>query len=428
MRRLLVLYGLALTSVVLVAFLVPLGLLARSLAQDRALSAGRQDAQSVAVFAGGAAPDQARLDAAVLAVNGDQRRTTVFLPDGSRVGAPAYLSSATGLAAVGRAFTARTAGGIEVLLPVGGSAGVAVVRTFVPDAELSQGVQQSWLILAGVGAVLIGATVVLGDRIAARLSRSVLDLSEVAGRLGAGDLTARVAPSGPREVASVGRVLNGLGARVAGLLAAERELVADLSHRLRTPITALRLDVEMLDDSRERDRLTEHVDDLVGAVDAIVWAARHPADDAPESRCDAAAVVRDRAMFWGLLAADQGRDLRVDVPVGAVEVRARCEELGAALDVLVDNVFSHTPPGTAFALEVHPGSGRDGGTARVVVEDDGPGLSTVGMAVRGRSGAGSTGLGLDVARRTAERAGGRLTLGSGAGGGARIVLELPCGP
>ena len=80
MRRLLVLYGLAMTSVVVVAFLVPLGLLARSLAEERALSAGRQDAQSVAVFAGGATQDAARLQAAVLAVNGAQRRTTVFLP------------------------------------------------------------------------------------------------------------------------------------------------------------------------------------------------------------------------------------------------------------------------------------------------------------------------------------------------------------
>ena len=428
MRRLLVWYGLAMTSIVLVAFLVPLGLLARSLAQDRAVSAGRQDAQSVAVFAGGTSAEGARLEAAVLAVNGDQRRTTVFLPDGSRVGAPAEMSSSTDLAAVGRAFTARTAGGIEVLLPVGGSDGVAVVRTFVPDAELTQGVQQSWLVLAGVGVVLIGATVIAGDRIAARLSRSVLDLSEVAGRLGAGDLTARVDPSGPAEVASVGRVLNELGARVAGLLADERELVADLSHRLRTPITALRLDVEMLDDSRDRDRLTDHIDDLVGAVDAIVWTARHPAHDAPASRCDAASVVGDRAMFWGVLAADQGRDLRVAIPDGPVEVRVSADELGAALDVLVDNVFSHTLVGTGFALEVHAGDARGGGTARVVVEDDGPGLATLDMAERGRSGAGSTGLGLDVARRTAERAGGRLTLGSGSSGGARIVLELPCGP
>ena len=263
----------------------------------------------------------------------------------------------------------------------------------------------------------------MGDRIAARLSRSVLDLSEVAERLGAGDLTARVEPSGPREVASVGRVLNGLGARVAGLLTAERELVADLSHRLRTPITALRLDVEMLDDSLERDRMTGHVDDLVGAVDAIVWAARHPVHDLPESRCDAARVVRERARFWGVLATDQGRDLRVDVPEVAVDVGVSADELGAALDVLVDNVFSHTPARTAFALTVQPAHRHR--PARVIVEDDGPGFVTADLAERGRSGAGSTGIGLDVARRTAERAGGQLVLESGPAGGARIVLVLP---
>ena len=421
MRRLLVLYGLAMTSVVVVAFLVPLGLLARSLAEERALSAGRQDAQSVAVFAGGATQDSARLDAAVLAVNGAQRRTTVFLPDGTTVGAPAGPSPAIDLAQLGRALTARTDGGVQVLLPVGGSAGVSVVRTFIPDSELTKGVQQSWLVLAGVGVVLIVATMAAGDRIASRLSRSVRDLSSVAEKLGSGDLAARVEPSGPQEVASVGRVLNGLGERVAGLLADERELVADLSHRLRTPITALRLDVELIDDAQERERMTEHVDALVDAVDAVVWAARHPVHNAPVSRCDAATVVRDRGRFWGVLAADQGRDLRVDVPDAAAVVGTSVVELGAALDVLVDNVFSHTPAHTSLVL----GVAVVGPLVEVVVEDDGPGFVAADLAERGRSGTGSTGLGLDVARRTAERAGGRLVIGAGMSGGARIVLELP---
>ncbi|WP_024286577.1 HAMP domain-containing sensor histidine kinase [Cellulomonas sp. KRMCY2] len=424
MRRLLVRYGLAMTSVVLVAFLVPLGLLARSLAQERALDAGRQDAQSVAVFAGGAGQDDARLEAAVLAVNGGHRQTTVYLPDGTSVGAAAARTPAVELAGLGTALTSRTDGGIELVLPVGGSAGVAVVRTLVPDAELTEGVQQSWLILAVVGAVLLAGTVLAGDRIAARLARSVLDLSGVAERLGAGDLAARVEPSGPPEVASVGRVLNGLGARVAGLLATERELVADLSHRLRTPITALRLDVDLLADAQERDRMTTHIDELVHAVDAIVWTARHPLHDAPVSRCDAVQVVRDRATFWGVLAVDQGRDLRLDVPDAVLGVGVGADELGVALDVLVDNVFSHTPDQTPFALAVRPA----GDLVQVVVEDGGLGFPTGDLAERGRSGAGSTGLGLDVARRTAERAGGRLVVEPGRLGGARIVLELPVRP
>ncbi len=422
MRRLLVLYGLAMTSVVLVAFLVPLGLLARSLAFDRAVAAGRQDAQTVAVFAGGAGEDRARLEAAVFSVNDGANSTSVLLPDGTGVGEPMPASTSVGLAAQGTALTVDTDGGVEVLLPVGGEAGIAVVRTFVPDAALTAGVATSWAILAAVGLVLLGGTAVAGDRIAVRLSRSVLDLSAVAERLGSGDLTARVEPSGPPEVASVGRVLNGLGARVAGLLAGERELVADLSHRLRTPITALRLDADLLADPEERERMTAHVDDLVGAVDAVVRAAREPRDESLTPRCDAAAVVRDRAGFWGVLARDQGRDLRVDLPAGPCAVAVGADALGAAIDALVDNVFSHTPDGTAFALAV-----RAGGEGRVSVSvgDAGPGFAGGDLLTRGRSGAGSTGLGLDVARRTAEQAGGHLVVARSGLGGADVTLELP---
>ncbi|NTW42562.1 MAG: HAMP domain-containing histidine kinase, partial [Cellulomonadaceae bacterium] len=285
-----------------------------------------------------------------------------------------------------------------------------------------------WLI--GQGQVIFGTLVILiaklvgtavvGDRVAARLARSVRDLAVVAGRLGSGDLTARVEPSGPPEVASVGGVLNGLGARVAGLLADERELVADLSHRLRTPITALRLDVELLDDATERDRMTGHVDDLVDAVDVIIRTARHEhAPDVP--RCDAAAVVRDRARFWAVLATHQDRDLHLDLPDAPAPVGVGADELGAALDVLVDNVFRHTPHGTPFALAVTV----DGDRVGVVVADEGPGLAHGELTQRGRSGTGSTGLGLDVARRTAERGGGTLHLGTGSSGGARWTLDLP---
>ena len=304
----------------------------------------------------------------------------------------------------------RTDDGAELAVPVAGPAGHrrrADVRA--RTTSWTAGSLQSWLVLAAVGVVLLAGTALAGDRVAQRLSRSVLDLSEVADRLGAGDLGARVEPSGPPEVALVGRVLNGLGARVAGLLAAERELVADLSHRLRTPITALRLDVELVEDPRERARLTGHVDDLVRAVDEIVRTAREPERGGPlPVSCDAAGVVRERARFWGVLAQAQDRALRVEVPDGERAPGVRDAELGAALDVLVDNVFSHTPPGTAFAMVVE----RRRRAVRVVVADDGPGFDD-DLAERGRSGAGSTGLGLDVARRTAEDAGGRLVVRRG---------------
>lgn len=410
-------YGLAVTSIVLVAFLLPLGFMARSLTQERALSAGRQDAQQVSLFT----DDPVRLQAALVAVNTGSRRTTVFTTSGTVVGAPADETASVTLARTGQAFTATTADGIEVLVPVAGADGVTVVRTFIPDSELMAGVYRAWAVLAAVGVGLLAVTALAGYRIAAGLSRSVSDLASVASRLGAGDLAARVEPSGPEEVVSVGNVLNGLGAQVEDLLADERELIADLSHRLRTPITALRLDAELLADPLERERLGRHVDDLVSVVDTVIEAARSHQRRAP-IRCDAAQVVRDRAKFWSVLAASQSRPFTATLADAPAVVATGAAELGAGLDVIVDNIFKHTEAGTALALSVT----TDDEVVRVTVADAGPGLPDSGLAGRGRSGAGSTGIGLDVARRTAEQAGGTLELGTGLEGrGMSVTFRLP---
>ena len=97
------------------------------------------------------------------------------------------------------------------------------------------------------------------------------------------------------------------------------------------------------------------------------------------------------------------------------------DELEAAFDALLGNIFSHTPEGTAFRVEV---AARTGGGTRLVVEDDGPGVDP-GLVVRGESRGGSTGLGLDIIRRTAEAPGGHMHIKQSASGGARIELEFP---
>ncbi len=100
-------------------------------------------------------------------------------------------------------------------------------------------------------------------------------------------------------------------------------------------------------------------------------------------------------------------------------VRAAAEDLAAAIDALLENVVAHTPEGTAFAVRLT----ADAGGGRLEVSDDGPGLPTE-EPVRGRSDRGSSGLGLDIARRCAEATGGSMTLGASASGGALITLEL----
>jgi signal transduction histidine kinase len=217
----------------------------------------------------------------------------------------------------------------------------------------------------------------------------------------------------------LGTVVNGLAGRIRTLLAAERELVADLSHRLRTPITALRLDTEGLRDPAEAERVGADVDALERAVDDVIRDARRQAE--AEAVADASAVVRARVAFWAALADDQGRPVHVDIDPGELLVGVSAPDLAAAVDALLENALSHTPDGTAVHVRLGA-RGPDG--ALLVVEDEGPGVPPGVGLERGVSGRGSTGLGLDIARRTAAASGGSLALGRGAAGGASVQMEL----
>jgi signal transduction histidine kinase len=102
-------------------------------------------------------------------------------------------------------------------------------------------------------------------------------------------------------------------------------------------------------------------------------------------------------------------------------VRHTPPDLAARLDPHVANVYAHTPAGTAFTVSLR---GSPSGGAILTVSDEGPGLPTAAVAARGASGGGSTGLGLDIAARTAERSGGDVHIGQSAAGGAAIAVTL----
>ena len=420
MRRQLVLVVAATVSLVLVAFLLPLGLLLRTLAADRATSAGVEEAQSLAVVAA-SLPDFGSLESVVGLINQrSERRTTVFLPDGRAVGAPAgAMSRGLALATSGRAFTQQTPAGREVYVPADTTRGRLVVRTLVPGSLLRRGVTVSVLALMGLGLALLGVAVFVADRLARGTVRPVVTTGQ------GGPVARRGGPhrrgcrrrDPPRSATSAGRsTCSDGGSRTCCI--AERETVADLSHRLRTPLTALRLDADGLRDPAEARRVAAGVDALERTVDEIIRAARNAAVD---RACDAAAVVAERVAFWGPLAEDQGRRLTLDLAGGARPVALGSSDLAAAVDALLENALSHTPDECPVRVRVY--AGPQEGLVGVEVADDGPGLPA-NAAERGHSGAGSTGLGLDIARRTAEASGGRLVLGTEPSGGARVTLEL----
>ncbi|MEU8248502.1 HAMP domain-containing sensor histidine kinase [Nonomuraea sp. NPDC048916] len=412
MRRWLALLVAATTSLVLIALLVPMAVLIRSVAENGAMNRATAAAESVSVAIG--TPDLA------LAVGQVPRPVTVFLPDGRTLGAGAPRSDAVRLAATGRSVTAETTGGREVLSSAQTPEGTAVIRVFVSDAELTRGVQAAWaaLLILGLALVLLG--IVLADRLALAMTRPMDGLARVSHRLAGGDLAARAEPGGPPEVRSVALALNHLATRIDDLLAAERESVADLSHRLRTPLTGLRLDVEALRDPEEAARVGARVDALERAVSAVITDARRRS--AGRESCDATAVVSERVRFWSVLAEDQGREVSVSLPDAPVPVAVGATDLAACVDALLGNVFAHTPEGVPFAVRLVP---RDSG-AVLTVSDRGPGFDPA-LSRRGDSAGGSTGLGLDIARRTAESSGGSLSVSPAAGGGAivDVVLTAP---
>ena len=153
----------------------------------------------------------------------------------------------------------------------------------------------------------------------------------------------------------------------------------------------------------------------------MIRAARRPVRSAVP-RCDAAEVVAARVGFWSVLAEDQGRTVAASVASTPCPVAVDADELGAAVDALIENVFAHTPDGTAFEVSVAPC--RRAAT-RVAVGDAGPGIAGSGLDRRGRSDSGSTGLGLDIARRCVETVGGAFRLGTSSAGGAEIRLDFP---
>jgi signal transduction histidine kinase len=292
----------------------------------------------------------------------------------------------------------------------------------VEEPGIASVVGLAWGLLALLGLALLAGSLVVVDRLGRSFVQPIRQLAEHTQSLGRPGAVAPVtAIAGPPEVRELAGAVDRLVGRIQLLLARERESVADLSHRLRTPVTALRLRLETVEDPQLRARLGSDVDALQATVDEIVREARRSEREGLDPRTDAVGVIAARVRHWQPLAEDQGRPFDVDLAATGPLLRASRADLEAVVDVLLDNVFSHTADEDAVRVTLTASPDR----VDLVVEDAGPGLPPgLDAAGRGASGAGSTGLGLSIAARTAADSGGTLTTGTSDLGGARVAVSL----
>jgi len=422
MRRQFVIVVVAVTTIIVLAFLIPLARLIDDFARDRGVSAALQEAEALArSVALVDASNEPVIESLVAIGRADVERGVIF-ESGLTVGPPSGTPQALIQARGGAAVLVEELDGVAAYVPVIGSGDRPVVRAFVGRDVLDRNVRTAWLVLGALGLGLLAVAALIADALARSIVRPVETLAAAAKRFGDGDLSTRVEPAGPPELQTVGHVFNRIGDRLDHLLRSERESVADLSHRLRTPLTALQLEAEQLENSESAARVRDAVDAMRREVDHLIQEARRPIRGGVGSVADLGQIVRERTGFWEPLITDQGRSFEVDIPQTAIDVSGAKADVEAAVDALIGNAVAHSADGVAIRVTVS----IDPPT--LVVEDEGDGFLDPAAAERGVSAAGSSGLGLDIARRTAEESGGMMHLGHRPGGGARVELEFGTAP
>jgi signal transduction histidine kinase len=427
-RSLLITAGAAI-SMVLLAMLVPMAILMRSYALEDRLARAGLAVQAVETVVSTRGPGAVSTYLDRVNSGDDGSRTTVLYPNGTGVGPdPGEDERVADARTSGRARVDDVADGSQILVPVsrGGSSALPsatpVIRVIVAEPGLFSVVGLAWGALALLGSALLIGSLVVVDRLGRSFVDPIRQLAEHTQTLGRTSSVPTSTPaSGPREVRELSGAIDRLVGRIQLLLARERESVADLSHRLRTPVTALRLRVEGVADDDLRERLGSDLDSLQATVDEIVREARRSEREGLDPRTDAVVVIAERIRHWEALAEDQGRPWTADLAASGPLLRASTADLEAMVDVLLDNVFSHTPDDAGVRIML---TATDDGVD-LVVEDAGPGLPAgLNVTGRGESGAGSTGLGLSIAARTAQDAGGSITTGTSDMGGARVAVSL----
>ncbi|MBN9099436.1 MAG: HAMP domain-containing histidine kinase [Pseudonocardia sp.] len=309
--------------------------------------------------------------------------------------------------------------------------------TVSPTDDLRAGEIKVWSLVAAAGLLALALAVLVALPIVRWILRPVRRLDEGTGRVAAAVLAgANAEPvadgTGPPELRQLSESFDRMAETVTQAYSAQRTFVADASHQLRNPLTALRLRLSNLDGhvdpSGTEDQVAalEEAERLSTLLDGLLALARAERTN-PLVTVDVDAGVADRIEAWRPLAEHTGLRLeRTGTP--ALRALGPAGVIETVLDAVLDNAVKFSPPGTTIDVDTRAGDGH----VEVAVRDHGPGMAPDDLERAThrfwrspeQSNVEGSGLGLAIAARTTEVAGGELRLELPESGGLRVVARL----
>ena len=416
MRRRLVLAIVAVAAASVVLFALPLALVLRQSYTDEALLGLQRDAvaatRQVDLAGGGPDPIEVPRGADVIGVYGlDAVRHAGSGP--TRADPVVQRALATS-----RPADARVDGRLVAAVPLVVAERVTgAVRLSRDGGAVAARVRQAWLALAVLAVTVILIGIGAAAIVARRLARPLEDLAQTARRLGEGDFVISNAPSRIAEVDAVGNSLVTTAHRLGDMIGRERAFSANASHQLRTPLAALRLEIEAINlrpgAPEELPLALEQIDRLESTVETLL-ALAHGAAPA-KGRLDIARLVDEVETRWRGPLAESGRPLHVTVEPSLGAISGSLGVVSEILAVLLENALVHGAGVVRLDVRSAPK-----GWAAFEVSDEGVGIVAGG-------GPGGHGIGLPLAQSLAEAEGGRLSL-TRPSPAPRFTLLLPPAP
>lgn len=256
-----------------------------------------------------------------------------------------------------------------------------------------------------------------------QITRPLRQLADAADGFGLDAPVPQMPRHGPREVRALSDALGRMHARLTAMIADRTRMLAALGHDLRSPITALRVRAEMVDDDETRERMVATLDEMQEMVDSTLAYARGVSTDQPMEACDLVALVGELA--------DELSETGPQIAVPSsepVRVEVRRTAIRRALRNLIENAQRY---GSGARVSVR----QTGGRAEILIDDDGPGIPEQDLdkvfdpftrleTSRSRE-TGGIGLGLPIARAVLRAHGGEVTLLNRPAGGLRATVRLP---